>query len=58
MIGIILTDPCYYCGLSLKKVAKDGCGSKEFPKSAVDKWCYVLPYARQNDDVEDRVGSR
>jgi hypothetical protein len=52
MPQIILTDPCYYCGRKLDDVAKNGCGSEEFPKSIVDKWCAVVTAARLSRDVQ------
>lgn len=55
MSGIIINDPCYYCGRELSRVVKEGCGSEEFPKSAVDKWCMILSTARQQNDVQDNL---
>ena len=52
MPQIILNDPCYYCGRKLDEVAKNGCGSEEFPRNVVDKWCAVVTAARLSRDVQ------
>jgi len=52
MPQIILNDPCYYCGRKLDEVAKNGCGSEEFPRNVVDKWCAVVTAARLSRYVQ------
>ena len=44
---IKMTDPCYYCGRTLKEVKAKGCGSQEFPQSAVNKWCEVKAHVER-----------
>ena len=46
--GIKLDDPCYYCGCSFDHIANNGCGSKEFPQVAVNKWCGVKDHVARN----------
>ena len=49
MIGIRLTDPCYYCGASWQEIRANGCGSEEFSRPLVDCLCEVADRVRRGE---------